>query len=151
MSNPLRTPEDYELFLYTLVGQFPSVSRSTLTFIRWGASLARVEGELHFDYDVRLVVRERVVYARLPVVIDWYGYEVWRSMEKLCWYDSQPHPNDPVLQSTSPHHKHIPPDLKHNRVPAPEMSFTRPNLPVLIREIETLLRQIAGQSESRQD
>lgn len=29
-------------------------------------------------------------------------------------------------------------DIKHNRVPAPEMSFTRPNLPVLIRQIEEL-------------
>jgi hypothetical protein len=29
MNNPLRTPEDYELFLYTLTEQFPSVRRST--------------------------------------------------------------------------------------------------------------------------
>jgi len=26
--------------------------------------------------------------------------------------------------------------IKHHRVPAPELSFTRPNLPVLIAEIE---------------
>jgi len=32
--------------------------------------------------------------------------------------------------------KHVPPDIKHHRVPAPELSFTRPNLPVLIAEIE---------------
>ena len=30
MSNPLRTPEDYELFLYTLAEQFPFIRRSTL-------------------------------------------------------------------------------------------------------------------------
>ena len=36
------------------------------------------------------------------------------------------------------HHKHVPPDTKHNRIPAPEMSVTRPNLPVLIRDIEAL-------------
>jgi len=95
MSDPLRTPEDYELFLYTLTEQFPSVRRSTVTFIRRGASLARVAGELSFDDELRLVVRERVVYHRLPVVLDWYGYEVWRGKEKLCWYDSQPHPDDP--------------------------------------------------------
>lgn len=76
MSNPLRTPEDYELFIYTLTEQFPSVSRSTVTFIRKGAALARVIGELHFGRDVRVVVRERILYHRLPAVIDWYGYEV---------------------------------------------------------------------------
>jgi hypothetical protein len=30
-------------------------------------------------------------------------------------------------------------DIKHHRIPAPELSFTRPNLPVLIEEIERLL------------
>ncbi|HEU5012754.1 MAG TPA: hypothetical protein VFT66_09435 [Roseiflexaceae bacterium] len=76
MNNPLRTPEDYELFLYTLSEQFESVRRSTVTFIRRGASLARVAGEFTFDADFRLVVRERVLYDRLPAVIDEYGYEV---------------------------------------------------------------------------
>ena len=42
MNDPLRTAEDYELFLYTLVDAFPSVRHSTLTFVRRGASLARV-------------------------------------------------------------------------------------------------------------
>jgi len=141
MTDPLRTPEDYELFLYTLVERFPSVRRSTVIFARRGGSLARVVGELYFEQDIRLVVRERVLYHRLPVVIDWYGYEVWRGEEKLYWYDSQPHPDDVHLQSSHPHHKHIPPDIKHHRIPAPEMSFTRPNLPVLIREIEELTGQ----------
>ncbi|MEN8215749.1 MAG: hypothetical protein ABFS56_05115 [Pseudomonadota bacterium] len=36
-----------------------------------------------------------------------------------------------VLASTHPHHKHIPPDIKHNRIPAPILSFTHPNLPEL--------------------
>jgi len=138
MSNPLRTAEDYELFLYTLVDTFPSVRHSTLTFVRRGASLARVSGELHFDHGLRLVVRERLVFDRLPATIDWYGYEVWRGEEKLYWYDPQPHPTDSTLQSSYPHHKHLPPDIKHNRIPAPEMSFTSANLPFLIREIEKL-------------
>lgn len=142
MSNPLRTSEDYELFLYTLSEQFPAVRLSTVALIRRGATLARVAGELYFDHDVRLVVRERLVYHRLPVVIDWYGYEVWRGNEKLYWYDSQPHPNDLNLESTHPHHKHIPPDIRHHRIPAPEMSFTQPNLPALIQEIETLIEEI---------
>lgn len=49
---------------------------------------------------------------------------------------SQPHPNDPDLASTYPHHKHIPPDIKHRRIPAPNLSSTCPNLPFLIEEIE---------------
>jgi len=139
MNNPLRTPGDYELFLYTLTEQFSAVRRSTITFIRRGASLARVAGELYFDNDIRLVVRERLVYNRLPVIIDSYGYEVWQGEENLYWYDSQPHPGESSLQSTHPHHKHLPPDIKHNRIPAPEMSFTQPNLPALIQEISSLL------------
>lgn len=75
MSNPLRTPADYESFIYSL-------------FVRRGATLARVIGELYFDKNVRLVVRERIVYHRLPAVIDEYGYEVWQGDEKLYWYDS---------------------------------------------------------------
>ncbi len=146
MSNPLRTSGDYELFLYTLTDQFPSVHRSTVTFIRRGSTLARVTGELYFDSDIRLVVRERLVYRSLPVVIDWYGYEVWRGNKKLYWYDSQPHPSDPALQSTAPHHKHIHPGIKHHRIPAPEMSFTKSNFPTLIHEIEALINEIKGQS-----
>ncbi|MFZ0548237.1 MAG: DUF6516 family protein [Candidatus Promineifilaceae bacterium] len=142
MTDPLRTDEDYELFLYSLTEQFPSIRRSTLTFIRRGVSFARVIGELYFEHDFRIVVRERVLFHRLPAVIDWYGYEVWRGEEKLFWYDSQPHPNDPTLQSTHPHHKHISPDIKHNRIPAPGMTFVQPNLPKIIGEVEELIQKI---------
>lgn len=138
MNDPFRTLEDYELFLYTLAENYPAVQNSTVTLIRQGSTLARVAGELHFDNDIRLVIRERVVYQRLPIAIDWYGYEVWQGEQKLYWYDSQPHPNDPTLQSTHPHHKHIPPDIKHHRIPALAMSFSQPNLPALITEIEAL-------------
>ncbi len=138
MNDPFRTLEDYELYLYTLAESFPSVRHSTITLIRQGSTLARVAGELHFDNDIRLVFRERVVSQRLHIAIDWYGYEVWQGEQKLYWYDSQPHPNDPSLQSTHPHHKHIPPDIKHHRIPAPAMSFTQPNLPASLKEIETL-------------
>lgn len=141
-SPSLRTPEDYELYLYSILEQFNSVQSSTVTFVRRGDSLARVDGELYFDHEIRLVVRERIVYDRLPAVIDSYGYEVWRGDEKLYWYDSQPHPDDESLQSTHPHHKHIPPDIKHHRVPAPSMSFDSPNLPALIEEIEKMLAKI---------
>lgn len=134
MSDPFRTPEDYELFLYSLVERFPSISRSTIVFVRVGASMARIAGELFLQNEIRLTIRERVVFDRLPLVIDGYGYEVWRGEEKLYWYDSQPHPNDPALQSTHPHHKHVPPDIKHNRIPASEISFNQPNIPWLVEE-----------------
>jgi hypothetical protein len=73
------------------------------------------------------------------VILVRYGYEVWHGEQKLFWYDSQAHPNDPTLASTHPHYKHIPPDIKHNRIPAPGMSFSQPNLPLLIAEIEQML------------
>ncbi len=139
MSNWLRTVEDYELFLYTLTEQFPSIQHTTLALVRQGRTLARVSGEIFFAYEVRIVVRERILYDRLPAVIDWYGYEIWRRKEKLYWYDPQPHPSEPALQSTHPHHKHLPPDIKHNRVVAPGMSFTEPNLPKLIEEVVALI------------
>ena len=139
MTAPFRTTEDYELFLYTIVEQFPSVIRSTLTLVRLGSSLAHVSGELYLYGGIRLVVRERLLCDRSPIAIDWYGYEVWQADDKLYWYDSQPHPNEPELQSTHPHHKHVPPDIKHHRISAPKMSFTRPNLPALIQEIEALI------------
>ncbi len=146
MSNPLRTPEDYEFFLYTLAGQFPVIKRSTLAFVRRGASLARVAGELFFSQGLRLAVRERILFDRLPATIDEYGYEVWRGDEKLFWYDTQPHPKEPSLASTHPHHKHIPPDMKRNRVPVSQMSFNIPNIPTLIAEIEELIK-VAEQKE----
>ena len=46
------------------------------------------------------------------------------------------HPHIPELASTNPHHKHVPPDIKHNRIPAPGISFEEPNLLFLIQEIE---------------
>jgi Family of unknown function (DUF6516) len=136
VSDPFRTPEDYELFIYALRERYSSIRHSTLSFIRRGHSLARVAGEIHFDHDIRLVILERLVFDRLPLRIEGYGYEVWKGNEKLYWYDPQPHPNDSRLQSTHPHHKHVPPEIKHNRLPAPGMSFVRPNLPALIQEIE---------------
>ncbi len=87
-----------------------------------------------------LTINERLSQEDSGVVIEAYGYELWQGEKKLYWYDSQPHPDDPTLASTHPHHKHVLPDIKHHRIPAPQLSFTRPNLPSLIQEIEELLR-----------
>jgi hypothetical protein len=81
-------------------------------------------------------MREELDFA--AGLITSYGYEVYRGEERLFWYDDFPHPHDPALASTFPHHKHVPPDIRRNRIPAPKMSFTQPNLPALMEEIEAL-------------
>lgn len=130
---------DYESFIYSLQDNFPSIQTSTLTVIRRAANDAVIRGSLTFPNKLHMEVREVVRFDLAPPQILLYGYEVWRGDEKLYWYDSQPHPNDRNLAATNPHHKHVPPDIKHHRVPASQLSFTEPNLPVLIREIEGLL------------
>jgi hypothetical protein len=42
------------------------------------------------------------------------------------------------LASTFPHHLHELPDIKHNRKPAPGISFDAPNLPTLIADCVAL-------------
>jgi len=139
--NPFQSLREYELFVYTLPHQFPRIVRSTLIVARRGRFYAEVNGELAFPDGYRLNVYERLTWDAGPLTIEGYSYEVWRGSVELCWYDSQPHPHDPTLASTDPHHKHIPPDIKHHRVPAPGLSFSAPNLPFVIREIEALLPQ----------
>lgn len=127
---------EYEAFIYGLQRQFPTIGYSTLVVARRGEATATVRGEIAFSGGVRLGVVERLMLDADVLTIISYGYEVWRGAEKLYWYDSQPHPDDPTLVSTHPHHKHVPPDIKHHRLPAPGLSFTPPNLPFLIGEIE---------------
>ena len=137
--NPFRSLRDYEEFVYTLTGQFPSIQRSTLVIVQRGKRTATLQGEIAFAQGYRIAVKERLSFDTGPVIIEDYGYEIWHNADKMAWYDAQPHPGDAVLAGTYPHHKHIPPDIKHHRVPAPGMSFIQPNLPVLIQEIEGLL------------
>jgi len=129
---------EYELFIYTLTEQFPAVRYSTLVVARRGRYLAELKGELGLLDNYRLAVYERLTWDVGTLTIEGYSYELWQGSQKLYWYDSQPHPNDPTLASTHPHHKHLPPDIKHNRIPAPGLSFTPPNLPFLFEEIEAI-------------
>ena len=131
---------DYELFIYALQDEYPIIQMSTLSAIRQASDVATVEGDLFFPGNLCLHVLEVVRFDLTPPRLSRYGYEIWRGSEKLYWYDSQPHPNDPSLAATHPHHKHVSPNIKHHRVPAPELSFTEPNLPFLIQEIEQLLK-----------
>ena len=137
--NPFQSLRDYEEYVYTLRKRFPALQRSTLTVVRRGKRVAILKGELVFQQGYRITAQERLSSDTGTVEIELYGYELWLNTKKIAWYDAQPHPNNLELASTHPHHKHIPPDIKHNRIPAPKMSFHKPNLPVLIAEIEALI------------
>ncbi|MGA7877643.1 MAG: DUF6516 family protein [Desulfoferrobacter sp.] len=141
--NPFQSLHEYETFIYTLPQRYPHLVRSTLTVIRRSRLRAEVVGEVHWKNGIRLAIFEYLNCEAGAVEIVVYSYEVLRGTEKLYWYDSQPHPNEPMLASTQPHHKHVPPDIKHHRIPAPELSFTRPNLAFLICEIDQQFPQPA--------
>lgn len=125
---------EYELLIYGLPDRYPSIRQSTLVVIRHGPTFAEVLGTVEFEDDVTLTVWEDLDFAR--GAIQGYSYSVSQRGERLYWYDPQPHPNDPSLAGTFPHHKHTPPDIKRDRVPAPGIAFDQPNLPKLIEEIE---------------
>ena len=132
-TNPLKSLADYSRFVIELLGQ-PNVKYSTVAVWSESRYTGIAEGEVLFANGLRLRMREEVDFDAGLIVS--YGYEVYRDGERLYWYDDFPHPNDQSLATTLPHHKHIPPDIKRNRIPAPNMSFTQPNLPALIKEIE---------------
>ena len=138
----LATIADYEDFIYNLRDAFPSVLSSTLRIIRTGPASGRLVGILTFSNDLRLDVAELVDSDAGQFDILQYGYVVWQGGERIYWYDSQAHPSDPSLAATDPHHKHVPPDIKHHRISAPDLAFTEPNLPHLIREIEQPLETL---------
>ncbi|MBI5384180.1 MAG: hypothetical protein HZA90_05780 [Verrucomicrobia bacterium] len=136
--NPFQSLRDYERFVYTLQSRFPDLLSSTLIIQRRGRLFAELTGELLHRNGCRLLAYERLSWDAGPLHIVGYSYEVWHGAEKLYWYDCQPHPSEPTLASTHPHHKHLPPDLRHHRVPAPGLTFTAPNLPLLLQELASL-------------
>ena len=133
--NPLASLAGYSRFVAELLNR-PTMTRSTV--IVWSDSpfTGVAEGEVFFSNGIRLRMREELDFD--AALIASYGYEVYRGVERLFWYDDFPHPADASLASTFPHHKHVPPDLRHHRVPAPNMSFNRPNLSGLVAEVEAL-------------
>ncbi len=136
--SPLASLESYEAFIYGIRNRFPSVEVSTLVVIRQGKTFGKVQGSLLFlggRVEVRVL---QIVNCALKQII-WYSYGVWIDGELAYWYDPQPHPDDPTLASTHPHHKHVQPDIKRHRIPPPGLSFDQPNLPFLIGEFEALL------------
>lgn len=133
----LRSLADYSHFIAELLSQ-PSIRTSRIAIWSDSPYSGIAEGEAIFVNGLRLRMREEVDFDAGLIIS--YGYEVYRGEERLYWYDDFPHPNDPTLASTQPHHKHVPPDIRHHRVPAPNMSFDHPNLPALIQEIEEVDR-----------
>ena len=132
-ASPLKSLSDYSRFVAELLG-WPNVKSSTVAVWPDSPYTGIAEGEVLFTNGLRLRMREEMDFDAGLIIS--YGYEVYRDEERLYWYDDFPHPDDPALGSTLPHHKHIPPDIKHHRIPAPNMSLTQPNLPTLIQEIE---------------
>lgn len=129
--------DEYVVFLSTLLEKFPNLESVEFNAYLTSATEGYSEGTLLFHKDIALTFTEQIDFVAKKLFK--YGYTVYQAGEKLYYYDSQPHPDDPSLASTHPHHKHVPPDLKHHRVPAPGMSFERSNLEFLIREIEAAL------------
>ncbi len=134
-SNPLHSLADYSRYLAEISDR-PSIEYSTLAVWAESPYTGVAQGEVVFTNGVQLRIREELDFH--DGLITAYGYEVYRGAERLYWYDDFPHPEDATLAVTFPHHKHVPPDIKHNRLPAPHISHTYPNLSQLIREIEEL-------------
>jgi hypothetical protein len=132
---PLRSLRNYSSFLAELLAD-SLVERSTVTVWADSPYTGIAEGEVFFKNGIRLRLREELDFD--AGLITSYGYEVYRGEARLYWYDDFPHPNDPTLAATFPHHKHVPPDIRRNRVPAPGLSFDDPNLPLILQEIHTL-------------
>jgi hypothetical protein len=139
---PFQSLRHYERYIYSLADQFPGILRSTLVVAQRGRFFAELTGEVHFPDGYRLNVYERLSWEVGPLTIEGYSYDVWCGREHMHWYDSQPHPNDPQLSSSDPHHKHIPPDIKHHRVPALGLNFLEPNFPFLLREMEDFFKPV---------
>ena len=133
--SPLRSLAEYSRFVVELFDQ-PQVEHSTVAIWSDSPYTGITEGEVFFRGGIRLRMREEIDFAEGLIVS--YGYEVYRGEERLYWYDDFPHPGDSSLASTFPHHKHVPPNIRQNRVPAPGLSFDQPNLPLILREIEQI-------------
>jgi len=126
---------DYSRFIAKVLNR-SRVTRSTVAVWSDSPCTGIAEGEMFFARGLRLRLREELDFE--ASLITSYGYEVYQSEERLFWYDDFPHPDDPTLAPTFPHHKHVPPDIRHHRIPAPGMSFILPNLPKLLQEIEAI-------------
>jgi hypothetical protein len=133
MSAALDDIANYSTYVYSLRERHPFISGSTLALASIGATLAKLEGRIDCNSGVHLLVWELIDFAEHRIRT--YSYEVYQNDVKVCWYDAWEHPEIPALASTFPHHKHLPPNLRENRVPAPGMRFNGPNLDVVMEDV----------------
>jgi hypothetical protein len=124
---------DYGSFLYSLEDKFPEISNSQINFYSIEQDLFLAKGAIEFNSEIKLTFHEVINFSKQRIIR--YAYEVYIKNELVYFYDPQEHPEDSTLASTFPHHKHIHPNLKRNRHPAPGLSFAKPNLLFLIQEI----------------
>ena len=133
MSAPLDGIESYSAFVYAVAERHPFVTHTTLTLAPIGETLAKLEGRIECQGGVHLEVWELIDFVARRIRT--YSYEVYRGDEKLSWYDAWEHPEIPELAATFPHHKHLQPNLRDNRVPAPGIRFDAPNLDVVLADV----------------
>ena len=132
--NPLGSLADYSHFVAETLNR-PSILQSTIRVWSTSPFTGTAEGEVTFSNGLHLRMREELDFA--DALITSYGYEVYRGIERLYWYDDFPHPDESSLAATFPHHKHVPPDIKRNRIPVDYMQFAKPNLLAVVKEIES--------------
>ena len=135
MPTALNSYEEYARLIYSLLADRPTVQSHTLAVYTVSRGIGITRGQVISSSGHMLRVFEQVDFITHRILK--YFYEVTYRGELLWWYDSMPHPDVPELQATYPHHKHVPPDIKHHRIPAPGLSFVAPNLPHLVDEVET--------------
>ena len=128
--------EGYERFVYSLPDEYLEVASSTLHLYQNSPTTCFVRGSIWFRNGLELRVFEYLDLSDGELLE--YSYTVYRGEERIYWYDAQPHPDNPELAATFPHHLHTLPDIKQNRRPAPGISFGEPNLPTLITDIAKL-------------
>lgn len=134
---PFPSRSEYERLVYGLIDFFPDVGVSSLRLYSTSALTAIVEGEITLRNGLLLRVLEVLDFKAGRIRN--YSYAVYRNNLKIRWYDPQPHPENPALATTFPHHFHEEPDIKRNRLPAPGISFEQPNLAVLIADWRRLV------------
>ncbi len=137
MPTALDSYTEYSRLVFSLLTDRATVERHTLAVYTTSRTIGITRGQIVFRSGHVLRVFEQIDFIARRIVK--YFYELSYQGESLWWYDSMPHPDIPDLESTHPHHKHIPPDIKHHRIPAMGLSFTEPNLPPLIAEIEAMI------------
>lgn len=136
----------YEQYLYALRETTPEIQASSLRLFTIGRNVGICKGSLWFINGIELRLQE-VIDLIDGEILD-YSYTLFFNGERIRWYDPQPHPENEGLRVTYPHHRHEPPDIKHNRRPAPGISFQAPNLPTLIQDCIELGKSLTTTTES---